>query len=801
VNALIIHEVRSILASFRRRPLVPLVAMAMLALGIATNVAVFTVINRTLLRPLPYARPDRVLFVTSAFIGPDHKEENVPSGPVEIVQWRQRATQYAALEAVRPQWMTVRDTSDPESVSGGMVTGGIFRMFGIRPLRGRDFAREDDVPTARTAIITYGWWQRRFGGSASAIGRTVFIDGRPLSIIGVLPRDFEIAGVTPQPELFVPAGLSPANMPSPNARGYAVFGRLRDGVTSAQGESDLRRISAQLATEYAASNQHFTARVQTLRERAFGERRQALMVLWLTVALVHLLACVNVASLLSAQIADERSITALRLVLGAGRWNIIRYRLLESLLITAAGALTGFASGSAALRLLLLRQTNPELLTPVEHAWVMPVFLVAIAIVSAVVVAIVPALRETGTRLTSALNDQGSRSSSSLRGTRMRELFIVIEIALAVPLLLAATATVQRFRDLQRVDIGFKADHVLVSQIVMPPRYDKVKRAAFAHELIRRIEALPGVAVASVTQCNFSPAGPVSTTAACDRFPEPMAMNFRRLTPHYFDTMRIPLIAGRAFNDADVLDSPGVMIVSASLAKKFFGSSNAAIGQRILRTPPAPPATVIGVAPDVRDDGPNVEVRPTLYSSYLQANGIYLTLVVRTLGDPNGMRDAVRRAVWSLDRDITPSKEMPLEALMTEAVGSERLQVLLLTAFAFIALILAAVGIYGMTSYAVAKRMREIGVRLALGATPRDVIVEVVQRAVRTVAIGLAAGIALAFLAQRAASLVVYGAARFDPGTAAIAVAVLFAASLVAASVPSLRARAVQPALLLRDNA
>jgi putative ABC transport system permease protein len=800
VSALFVHEIRSILASFRRRPLVPLVATAMLALGIAANVAVFTVINRTLLRPLPYARPDRVLFIASSFIGPDHKEENVPSGPVEIVQWRQRTTQFAAIEAVRPQWMTVRDTGDPESVSGGMVTGGIFRMFGVRPLRGRDFAREDDVPTARTAIITYGWWQRRFGGSADAIGRTVFIDGQPLSIIGVLPRGFEIAGVTPQPELFVPAGLSQANMPSPNARGYAVFGRLRDVVTAAQGEADLRRISAQLATEFSASNQHFTARVQTLRERAFGERRQALMVLWLTVALVHLLACVNVASLLAAQIADERSVTALRLVLGAGRWNIIRYRLLESLLITAAGALTGFAAGSAALRLLLLRQTNPELLTPVEHAWVMPAFLLAIAVVSAVVVAIVPALRETGTSLTSALNDQGSRSSSSLRGTRMRELFIVIEIALAVPLLLAATATVQRFRQLQRVDIGFKPDHVLVSQIVMPPRYDKAKRAAFAHELIRRIEALPGVAVASVTQCNFSPAGPVSTTAACDRFPEPMAMNFRRLTPHYFDTMRIPLIAGRAFNDADVLDSPPVMIISASLAKKFFGGTNA-IGQRILRTPPAPPATVIGIAPDVRDDGPNVEVRPTLYSSYLQSNGIYLTLVVRTLADPNGMRDAVRRAVWSLDRDITPSKEMPLEALMTDAVGSERLQVLLLTAFAFIALILAAVGIYGMTSYAVAKRMREIGVRLALGATPSDVIAEVVQRAVRTVAIGLAAGIALALVAQRAASLVVYGAAQFDLRTAAIAVAVLFAASLIAASVPSLRARAVQPALLLRDNA
>ena len=799
MRALLAHEIRSIAASFRRRPLVPLIATAMLALGIAANVAVFTVISRTLLRPLPYVRGERLLRIESSFIGPDRNEKPFPSGPVEIVHWRLRATQFTGIEALRPQGMTVRDSGDPESVAGALATGGLFRLFGVRPLFGRDFVREDDVPNAHVAIITHGLWQRRFGGNRNVIGRSVILDGQPVSIVGVLPRNFEALTITPQPDIYVPAGLSAANMPTPTSRGYAVFGRLRDGVTAAQGVSELRRISGQLAVEFVASNKRWTASVKTLREAAFGERRHALIVLWLTVIFVHVLACVNVASLLSAQIADERTLTALRLVLGAGRAQIVRYRLIQSLVITATGAVAGFILGSVALRLLLLNETNRELTTSVAGAWILPAFLLGITLVTGVLVALIPALRETRMSLAGALNDQSSRASSSVRGTRLRELFIVVEVALAVPLLLAATATADRFRDLQRLQPGFDPNHVLVSQIVFPPKYDKSMRAAFAKELIRRIEALPGVESAAVTQCNFAPGSAVSSTVASDRFPEPMPVNFRRLTPHYFDVMRIPLIAGRAFNDGDVLDSPPVAIISASLAKKFFGDANA-LGQRILRTPPAPPLTVIGVAPDVRDDGVALEPLPTLYTSYLQANAIYLTLVVRSKGDPLGVRDSVRRAVWSLDRNLTPSKETPLTNLMYAALGAERLQAMLLSAFAFLALVLASVGIYGMTSYAVAKRMREIGVRLAIGATPRRVITEVVQRASRTVAIGLAAGIALAFFAQRVATLVVYGAAKFDLRAAAGAVVVLVLASLVAACVPSLRARSVQPALLLQEK-
>jgi predicted permease len=375
----------------------------------------------------------------------------------------------------------------------------------------------------------------------------------------------------------------------------------------------------------------------------------------------------------------------------------------------------------------------------------------------------------------------------------------VLEVALAVPLLLAASATVQQFRDLQRTPLGFDPRHVLVSQLVLSAKYDKVGRSAFARELIRRVEALPGVESAATDTCFFAPQNTVTTAVACDRFPEPMSVNLRRITPHFFSAMRIPLIAGRTFADSDTVDSPPVTVINASLAKHFFPNENP-IGKRILRTPPAPPSTVIGIAPDVHDEGASVAVEPTVYSPYLQTNNVYITFIVRAKGDPLALRDAVRRAVWSLDRDITPSSEAALTDLMTNAVSSERLQMLLLTAFGFVALVLATVGIYGMTSYAVASRTREIGVRLAFGATPRDIIAEVVSRAIRSVSIGLAAGAALSFLLQRVASALVYGTATLAwPSVAAIGV-MLFVAAFVAASVPTLRMRAVQPVWLLREG-
>ena len=637
MKALLLHEIRSIIAGFRRRPLVPFVAVAMLALGFAANVAVFTVISRTLLRPLPYARAERIIVPAATFINADKSEDPGPAGSLEIVQWQQRSRTFAAIEGVRGIYMTLRDNGDPQGVAGATVTGGIFRLFGVRPIAGRDFAREDDVPNARVVILSYGCWQRRFGGNANAIGRTVFIDGRPLEIIGVMPRSFEVASATRQPEVFIPAGFSPANMPNQTSRGYTVFGRLKDGVTMAQGVAELRRITADLAREYPTIEQNWTATGQTLRDASFGKQRHALLVLWLMVAVVHVLACVNVASLLAAQIADERGLTALRLVLGAGRWEIVRYRLIQTLMTTLAGAIAGYLLGITALKIIFANITDYKLTTPVEHAWTMPLFLLAASIVTAIVVGVIPALRETRTRLTSALNEQSTRASSSVHATRLRELFIVAEVALAIPLLLAASATIHQFRTLRQTQIGFDTRNVLISQITVPSKYDKVGRANFARELIRRIEAIPGVETASTTTCSFTPGNTMTTAVGSDRFPDLLSVNLRRITPHFFNAMRMPLIAGRTYNEGDGVDAPPVIIISASLANRLLPREDPR-GKRLLRAPPASPSTIIGVAPDVHDEGASVDIQPTVYSPYLQTNNIYVTLVVRTKGDPLALR-------------------------------------------------------------------------------------------------------------------------------------------------------------------
>ncbi|MGZ7042040.1 MAG: ABC transporter permease, partial [Thermoanaerobaculia bacterium] len=542
MNALLAHEIRTILLAIRRRPLVPMLAIAILALAIGANVAVFTVLSRTLLRPLRYRDASRLLQIPMSHIEPDRTETASSSNSLEVVQWNARTTMFTGVEAARQLPATLTGSGDPESVDGADVTGGLFRLLGVAPAIGRDFAKSDDVPDTTAAIISYGLWQRRFASDRKVIGKPITVNGRRLAVIGVMPRDFEVPTVSA--DVFVPAGISPSNMANPNSWNFTAFGRLRDGVSPKQGEADLRRISGQLQREYPGSEKEKTASVQTLRKAMFGDRRAALLVLWAAVTLVQILACVNVANLLFARISDQRGVAALRLVLGADRLQMMRLRFLEGAIISAAGTIIGFIGGSIALRLLVANQ--PDLATAAERAWTMPLFLVATALATALVISIVPAFRESGVKLSTVLNEGSQRASSSVRGSRAREWFIVCQIALAIPLLLAATGAVEHFRALQRTDIGFDADHVLTGQLILPDRYaDKSARAAFAKELMRRIAAIPGVTSAAITTNLFTSGNSAATFAFTDRYPEPLSMALRRITPDYFKTMRIALSSGR----------------------------------------------------------------------------------------------------------------------------------------------------------------------------------------------------------------------------------------------------------------
>jgi putative ABC transport system permease protein len=771
--------------------------MSMLALAIGANVAVFTVISRTLLKPLHCRNASELVTLYTM-----HEEANgTPTTynitSVDFVQWRLRARLFSAIEVARHAVMTLGGGSIPESIDGALVSGSHLRTMGVSPILGRDFAPSEDVANARVAIISHGLWQRRFGGARDVIGRTLIVDGNLAEIIGVLPDDFEIPQV--KADILMPVGLGPSRMPEPNLAIYQGLGRLRKGVTIKQAAAELHGIARQVQRDFPDSHKGWDAGVNSIRNAQFNNSRGALLVLWASVLFVHLLACVNVANLLLARSAEESGVTALRLILGAQRWQLMRGRLYEAVMISVGGTLAGLAGGLGALRLILARVSDPTLSTRVENPWTLPLFLVALAVVTALVTAIVPALRESRSDLSAILNEGSLRASSSVRGTRAREAFIVAEIALAVPLLLAAAATVKRFSDLQTLNIGFDPGHVLTAQIQLPPRYDtKPKRAAFADDVLGRIEHIPGVTSAGLTTNTFQLGDSPGTVAWTDEKPEPLTMAFRRVSASYFGTMHIALQRGRVFDRHDVIGAPPVAIVSESLARIFWPTRDA-VGQRLFRGSPPTAFTVVGIAHDVRDNGPGVDIGPALYVPYAQNNNVYISLVVRTSIDPTAVIAPLRMSVAAADRDLAPAAVVPLGVLVTGAMSGERLQLALLSSFAVIALLLAAVGIFGVTTYAVSRRMREIGVRLAFGASPANVVFELLRRSARSVAIGLALGLGLAVVASRVATFVSYGAARLNPGYAVGVVAVLFAASILATLVPALKAQSANPTALLRD--
>ncbi|MEO8033244.1 MAG: ABC transporter permease [Acidobacteriota bacterium] len=796
--ALLSHDLQAVVSSFRRRRLYAVMAIGMLALGIGANVAVFSVIRRTLLRPLHYRQPEQLVSISSAHVRAGGQETFTLVGPLEFVQWRARARLFSGIEAafVFPTAMT--GSGDPESVDGAMVSGGIFRLLGVSPMAGRDFSAEDDRPEARTMIISHGLWQRRFGGDRKAIGRTTLIDGKPMSIIGVMPQDFEMPLM--KADVFIPAGLSVANTPTPKLRQYNAYGRLKSGVSIQQGAADLKQIARQLEKDFPDSQKDFSTGVKTLRDAAFGDRRSALLVLWIAVALVHLLACVNVANLMFAQISDQSGVTALRLALGAERWQVVRYRLIESLVIAFSGAAIGFLLGAIGLRLILLGQADPKLISvPADGFWVMPAFVIVVTLLTTLLVALVPALRETGIRISTIINEGSQRASSSVRSTRARELFIVAEVALAIPLLLAAAATVKRFNDLQRVNIGFEPAHVYTSQIILPSRYGKKDvRAAFVKSLMQRVDAIPGVMSAAVTTNQFTLGSSPSTVFQTDRSPEFVGAALRRITPPYFRTMKIAVQAGRAFTEQDSLDSPPVAIVDEALARQFWPGENP-IGKRIHRTAPTPWSIVVGVVPSVRDNGARDDNGPTIYLPYLQNNGPYVSLVVRAAGDPMSIRKPMRDALRSVDGNLALAAELPLQEIVEGTKGGERLQVSLLSGFALVAILLAAVGIFAVTSYSVSQRMREVGVRLAFGASHRIIVRELVGQSFRSVSAGVAIGALLAIIAGRLSAFAAYGGAQLEMRYAVPLVIILLCSALLASLVPALRTRRISPNILLRD--
>jgi predicted permease len=803
----VISDCRYGLRQFRKNPGFTAVAVLTLALGIGANTAIFSVVNGVLLRPLPFRDPSRLVLIAeeSSFSVISTSYEN-------YLDWRDQSHSFESMEATRGGTITLTGAGEPERLNVRMATAGLFPMLGINAQIGRTFLSEEDRPGGTpVALLSYGLWQRRFGGSPDAIGKTINLDSQPYTVVGILPGGFQIL----QPaDVFLP--FMPWAKSLPDDRnwhpGIIPLARLKRGVSREQARVEMVEITKRLEQQYPDYNTGTSADVVGLQDQIVQNSRPALLLLLGAVSFVLLIACVNVANLLLARAASRGREVAIRTAMGAGRGRVIRQLLTESVLLSLAGGLLGVLMAWAALGALLriaagsIPQGTPIGLDP----WVLA-FTAIVSLFTGLLFGIVPALRTAKLDLREALNE-GSRGSTAGPGQhRLRGTLVAMEIALAMLLLVGSGLLLRSFSRLQEVPPGFQPDHLLVADIPLSSTaYAKPEdRYQFFDRLVERAKALPGVrSAAAASFLPVSGGGSIIHFNISGRPPksphEFVAAGYRAITPNYLETLGVPLQHGRLFTNGDYEKSPAVVVINTTMARTFFPNENP-LGKRLqlgaLPDQQVPTMEIVGVVGDVRP-GLGVDPQAEMYLPYRQADLLLpvfqLSLVMRTAAEPTLQTAALRSALAEIDPNQPLVKIRTMEENMATTSAQPRFRAWLIGIFAMLALLLAAVGVYGVMSYAVAKRTSEIGVRLALGAQPLDVFTIIVGEGLRLALFGVGIGLILALALTRLLQSFLFGISAYDPLTF-IEVSVLLTLVAAAASYfPARRATRVDPMIALR---
>jgi putative ABC transport system permease protein len=797
----------SLLGEFRvgfrallKQPGFTLVAVVTLALGIGANVAIFAVVNGMLLQPLPYANQARVLSIDECSpMYPDGMSVALPN----YLDWRDRQTTFESMTIFQDTSFTLTGVGEPERIPGTQASADLLSTLGVVPISGRGFRPEDGRPgAAGVVLVGYGLWQRRFGGEP-IVGRTIELDREPYTVIGVMPREF---GFPEFAQLWVPMKIDPAAAAaSRTTHAYAVIGTLERGVSEEQGRADLSVIARQLAQAYPRSNLDVGVITQPLRERSLpGELRLAFVVFMAVTAFVLLLACANIANLLLGRAVARNREMAVREALGAGRWRLLRLLLVEGLLIAAAGGALGLLVGRAARDALVAA-------VPIEiPIWMrfdidatVVAFVVFLASVVTVAFGLVPALRAWRPDLIVALKESGSRSVAG-GARRLRAVLVAAEVAIAAVLLVSGGLVVRGFVGLMNVDPGFRPSNLLTMRVVLPEAvYDTDdRRRASVDEAIRRIGELAGVEQAAIVSSLPLSGGTSNYSIAIEGAPKPLPGRdpiaaLIVTSGSYFEALGIPLEKGRTSDQRD--GRPGavpVVVVNQSLASRHWPGQDP-LGKRI-GLGKLGWMTVIGVVGDVRQRGLDTPIRDTMYLPYVQQPVRGFSLVVRTKGSPLALVDPVRRAIHALDRDLPISSVFTMDRVMVRSLWQPRLFSWVFAVFGGVALLLAVVGVYGVVSYSVAQRTREIGIRVALGAGRGPIRAMVVKHGMRATLVGLGIGLGCAMAVARVMGALLYGTSPTDPVTFGFVALVLAIAALVACLVPALRATNVDPIVVLR---
>jgi putative ABC transport system permease protein len=807
----ILQDVRYALRLCVRTPGFTMIAVLALALGIGANTAIFTIVNAVLLEPLPFRDPGRlvVMWETNGRRG---GRPNV-LGPANFLRWRERATAFERTAPFYDYRINLTGSGAPEEVVGMDVTPDFFPTLGVAPIIGRAFA-DDEGPQGHdaVAVLSYGLWQRRFAGDAGVVGRTIQLNSRSVTVIGVMPADMRLflsrGSLAAKPaELWMPFAFTEAHR-TPRGRYMSAIARLKPGVELTEAQAQMDTIASGLSKEFPQFDTGWGALLVPMHRELSGDLRPALLVLSGAVAFVLLIACANVANLLLARGATRQREIAIRSALGAGRIRVIRQLLTESLVLCVLGGGLGLLVAQWGLALLLaISPVSLADLGPVHLSYPVLAFTGVVSIATAIVCGFAPAFEGSRGSVQEALKDGARQIGASVRHRRIRQAFVVGEIALAVVLLVGAGLMIRSFGSLRGVNPGFDARNVLTGRVTIPTRRypNDTKRIEFFANLVARLSNIPGVESAGAV--SYLPlAGPGAGTGFTI-VGQPPALPGQGPTTDvsvcdvgYFRAMRVPLLRGRLFSEREMREKSNVVVINDALARRYFPNEDP-LGKSLViaMNDPQVPTEIIGVVGDVKFSDLAAETHAMTFWPHPQLAYSAMTVTVRTTSDPAGFAPMLEREVHALDKDQPVADVRTMDQWVARTLSQAKFSSTLLTTFAGLALALAAIGIYGVMSYAVSQRTSEIGIRLALGAEARDILGMVVGSAARLAALGLALGVVLSLALSRTLASLLYQTAGTDPLTFTAVIAMLGAVAIAASYFPARRASRIPPVEALRQ--
>ena len=794
----ILYSIRVML----KNPAFSAVAVFTLAIGIGANSAVFSVVNAVLLGALPYKDPGQLVMFweNNLKMGLDQFPASYPN----FVDYKEQSQSFESFAAFRRENSNLTGTDQPVRLAGAAVSEDFFPLLGVSPLAGHTFS-PDEFKAANSVVISYGLWQSRFGGDRSLVGRTLMLNGKTYTVTGVMPAGFQFPGeLFERADFWVPLTLDPEEASNRASHGLFVISRLKPQVPVARAQAEVEAVAGRLQQQYQASNGGWGAKLTPLREQIVGDARPSLLILLGAVGLVLLIACANVANLLIARAAVRQREIAIRMAIGASRRRMIQQLLTESLVLAVVSSLLGLLLAFLGIGLL-------KPLIPSSYVYVQDVgvngkvlgFTLLVSVVTAVIFGLIPAFQATKPDIIGWIKEGSGKTSAGVQRRLMRKLLVVSEVALALVLLIGASLLIKSFMRLQEVDPGFKPENILTMSVTIPAaKYpDAERQRGFFRQVLQQIQATPGVkSAAGVTRLPLGNPEQVRAFLIEGRPPlapgEQQTASYNAVSPDYFNAMSIPVVKGRAFTERDEPNAPLVAVINETMARRYFPGEEPLGKHLILKKGSS--AEVVGVVGNVKGQGLDAEPKAGIYVPYLQAPSPSMTLVVRSVADPLSLTASVRGAVRNVDGDQPVDNVSTMEQVVYKSTSQQRLNMLLLTIFAVVAVTLASVGIYSVMAQSVRQRKHELGIRLALGARPGHILKMVVGQGMGLTLVGVGIGLAAAFFLARLLSSLLYNVSAVDPLIYVGATLLLAVVAFVASYVPARRATRIDPMLALR---